>query len=83
MKKNGKGLDFENFKKAFFPEILNGGSLEGEMEEQQKMEDLLNMNDSKKSNEALTNRLKAIESQIRTKFANNWTSVRKAFLDVD
>ena len=24
-----------------------------------------------------------MESQIRAKFANNWTSVRKAFLDVD
>jgi len=31
----------------------------------------------------VTDRIRAIESAIRTKFANNWTSVRKAFLDVD
>lgn len=31
----------------------------------------------------MSERIKQIEAQIRAKFANNWTSVRKAFLDVD
>lgn len=44
---------------------------------------MLNVNDEKHSNEVITNRLKIIEDQIRKRFANNWTSVRKAFLDVD
>ena len=31
----------------------------------------------------MADRIRLIENAIRGKFSNNWTSVRKAFLDVD
>ena len=31
----------------------------------------------------VADRIKQIEADIRTKYCNNWTSVRKAFLDTD
>ena len=41
------------------------------------------MRDDKKSTQVVSDRIRLIENAIRGKFANNWTSVRKAFLDVD
>jgi hypothetical protein len=37
----------------------------------------------KSSNIKITEKLTAIEGAIKKKFANNYTSVRKAFLDTD
>jgi hypothetical protein len=79
-------MDFELFKKTFFPSRdLNGGGshADNETETRLKQEELLSMKDDKKSTQVVADRIRAIESSIRTKFANNWTSVRKAFLDVD
>lgn len=31
----------------------------------------------------VSQKIRKIENELRERFANNWTSVRKAFLDVD
>ena len=38
---------------------------------------------SKESEKQILNRLNKLENLIKDKFANNWVSVRKAFLDLD
>ena len=80
-------LDFELFKKTFFPSRdINGGNkakVDEDVEERQKNDDLLGLKDDKKSTQVVSERIRVIENAIRGKFANNWTSVRKAFLDVD
>ncbi len=81
-------IDFELFKKTFFPSRdINGGrsvsKLDEDHEERQKNDDLIGMKDDKKSTQFVSDRIREIENAIRSKFANNWTSVRKAFLDVD
>ena len=57
--------------------------LDIESEENKKNEEILNLNDDQKSKVYVTERMKTLENIFRTKFANNWTSVRKAFLDTD
>lgn len=81
------GMDYEFFKKTFFSfrDATGGHTADQEhvdKAERIKNDELLTMN-NKSSNLKITEKLQAIENAIRKKFANNYTSVRKAFLDTD
>lgn len=80
-------MDYEFFKKTFFAFRDSTAGQAGDQEKldqqaRDKTEELLTMN-NKNSNSKVTEKLQAIEGAIRKKFANNYTSVRKAFLDTD
>jgi len=65
--------------KSFFPHSFIG-------EEQEEEKDEINfeqISDDKVKSDILVARMKKIEELLRQKFSNNWTSIRKAFLDID
>jgi hypothetical protein len=74
-------MDFEIFKKAFFPHLFHIKDDESDQDQEniKRLRDNLK-NDNKK---AIVTKLNKLESLIKDKFANNWVSVRKAFLDLD
>jgi hypothetical protein len=87
MSDGSTGMDYEFFKKTFFAfrDSTAGQAIDQEKMDQQirdRNDELLTMN-GKSSNIKITEKLQAIEGAIRKKFANNYTSVRKAFLDTD
>ena len=80
---NGR-LAFEPFKKAFFPlYAIDGNDEEEEAAANGEELNIIEEKDKERQSEAIVARLIKIEKELREKFANNWTSVRKAFLDID
>jgi len=71
-------LNFEIFKKTFFPQNKMG-------EENEDHEDVNyeKLEDDKTKADFVISEMKKIEELLRQKFSNNWVSIRKAFLDID
>jgi len=77
-------MDFETFKKAFFPQLFHvhdDNQSEDELEDLQKLKE--GVKQSGNQQQQIETRLAKLETMIKDKFANNWVSVRKAFLDLD
>ena len=74
-------MNFECFKKSFFPIRSVGGK--GEDNEHDDEINLDTISCDKTKSDILVNRMKKIENLLKEKFSNNWTSIRKAFLDID
>lgn len=72
-------MDFEAFKKAFFPKRFEGED-DNIKEEEFKLEK--NLDENSKS-EILIDRMLKIEKLLKDKFSNNFISIRKAFLNLD
>ncbi|CAI2381224.1 unnamed protein product [Moneuplotes crassus] len=72
-------MNFEGFKKAFFPKRF-AGSNDDAHEEEFKLEK--NLDENSKS-EILVQRLLKLEEFIKEKFSSNFVSIRKAFLSLD
>jgi hypothetical protein len=88
----GTALTFDKFKKTFFPKLfLIDESEESEDEKRAKQSKVLLkadnvLNDDNKElfpENVLAERLKKLERILKEKFANQWESVRKAFLALD
>lgn len=82
------GLIYDKFKKTFFPQLfLIDDSEESDDEKRAKASRAVlkeNLNsEEKKPQEVLADRLKVLERLLKEKFANQWESVRKAFLALD
>ena len=78
-------ITFELFKKTFFPNRdggVNDNNDDKQAQEATKVHDQI-LNNESAGPSLITQNLKKLEDQIRYKFTCNWTSVRKAFLDVD
>lgn len=73
-------LNYEQFKKAFFPHMVPGTTDEGENEDELNLDKIT---DERTKSDIVVNRMKSIEDLLKEKFSNNWTSIRKAFLDID
>lgn len=71
-------LNFELFKKSFFPQSISGEEVEGNDEV-----NLEEFQDDKTKSDFVIARMKKIEDLLKQKFSNNWVSIRKAFLDID
>jgi flagellar motility protein MotE (MotC chaperone) len=78
-------MSLDRFKRLFFPHLfLINESEESEDEKKAKQDkQILGEKDAEKPEDYLGERLKKLEALLKTKFANNWESVRKAFLDLD
>lgn len=80
-KRRGNGtMDYETFKKIFFPKRSGDEADDNEMEEELKFDA---KDDDLMKSDIIAKRMMKIEMQIKERFSNNWTSVRKAFLDMD
>lgn len=73
-------MNFEVFKKSFFPHRFSGN--DESREEPDTLVEELGLGTENKDKVVLA-RLSKLEDQIKTKFANLWVSMRKAFLDLD
>ena len=91
-------MSFDKFKKVFFPHLYLINESEESDAERMTKEDkqIFRQSPKLKGNKSdtttdvatepeavLAERLKKLEKILKTKFANNWESVRKAFLDLD
>lgn len=91
-------MSFDKFKKVFFPHLYLINESEESDAERMTKEDkqIFKQSPKLKGNKidtttdvaaepeaVLAERLKKLEKILKTKFANNWESVRKAFLDLD
>ena len=76
-------MDYDLFKKSFFPQLFHQQDIDKDSDDEvQKLKDY--KRNSKKENRAIIEtRMLKLERLIKEKFANNWVSVRKAFLDLD
>ncbi|CDW71853.1 ef-hand calcium-binding domain-containing protein 6-like [Stylonychia lemnae] len=77
-------MDFETFKKSYFPQLFHvkdDNQSEDEHDDLQKLKQGVSQNTDQE--QSLFNKLTKLETMIKDKFANNWVSVRKAFLDLD
>lgn len=77
-------MDFEDFRRTFFPQYFQVEEDPGDgsdHESKHKTEEKAKPHDV--DSESITSRLYRLEQLIKDKFANNWVSVRKAFLDLD
>jgi Ca2+-binding EF-hand superfamily protein len=78
------GMNFDNFKKTFFPHLyLIKDDEESDIERKEKQEKVLLFQNKGKQPEIIQDRLKLLEKCLKEKFSNNWDSVRKAFLGLD
>ena len=78
---NGK-MNYESFKKSFFPLSVSGE--EGNGKENENLDlNLDKFTDDKAKSGVLIDRMKKIEDLLKEKFSSYWTSIRKAFLDMD
>lgn len=75
--KDGK-MDVDTFKRTFFPQYY-----QVDQEEERGNSDNENPPQSEKCETSVKLRLGKLEELIKVKLANNWVSVRKAFLDLD
>ncbi len=80
----GEGMNFDSFKKTFFPHLYLIKEGEEEEDEKNDMEMKKQMRDNKeKQHDIIAERLKKLEKLLKIRFSNNWDSVRKAFLGLD
>ena len=76
---NGR-MNFELFKKFFFPNRIAGGNIDEAQDDELNIDNNL---DEKTKSDIVVKRMKKIENLLKEKFSNNWVSIRKAFLDID
>lgn len=78
------GMNFDTFKKSFFPQLYNGEQ-EIDDEEDIKAAKIRNQLDQKLEDQpqVIEERLEKMEAKIKQKFSNCFHSVRKAFLSID
>jgi Ca2+-binding EF-hand superfamily protein len=77
-------MNFDSFKKNFFPHlylIQEDNYSDDDRKERQQKKELKDNKDNQ--NGMIIGRLRNLERVLKSKFANNWDSVRKAFLDLD
>ena len=82
---NGQNLSFDVFKKTFFPQFACVDQNQEEEEIAKEKYEKRYASTHKKENTTLrvAERMKKLEQHLKIKFAGNWNSVRKAFLDLD
>eukprot|EP00347_Sterkiella_histriomuscorum_P012608 403367915 len=82
---NGNGMNFDSFKKIFFPHLsmIQDGDAESDQERREKQERINMSNNKGKQPEIIQDRLRKLEKLLKERFSNNWDSVRKAFLGLD
>jgi hypothetical protein len=78
------GMTFDTFKKTFFPHlcIVVEDNQSDDEKAAKKNKDQLK-NNQKMQPEIIEKRIKVLEDMIKQKFANNYVSVREAFLHLD
>ncbi len=69
-------LNFENFKKKFFSHLYIVEDYDGDSNFQHNSIATIDR-------ESIMTRLKDLEKMLKKRFQNTWTSVRRAFLDLD
>lgn len=79
-----KGLDFDKFKKNFFPHLYLVQDPPDDCDDKQAKanRDEIQKNGEKQTN-IIENRLLKLENKLKLKFSNCYESVRKAFLALD
>ncbi len=73
-------LNFENFKKRFFSHLFIVEDYDGDSNFQHNS---ITSNAQHLDKDSIVKRLKDLEGMLRVRFQNMWTSVRRAFLDLD
>ena len=83
--KGTKGIDFDGFKKTFFPHhyLVQDPPDDFEDKEAHKVRMALKNNVGDQEKDAIEDRVKRLEVKLKQKFANCFESVRKAFLLLD
>ena len=77
-------MDFEDFRRTFFPQYFQVEQDEGDGSDHETQKSTAKTPENvSQSQDTITARLYRLEQLIKDKFANNWVSVRKAFLDLD
>jgi len=76
-------MDFDIFKRSFFPHLCHCGDADKDSDEEVEKLNSFKKNSKKENKHLIQARMLELEAVIKEKFANNWTSVRKAFLDLD
>lgn len=82
-------MDIDSFQRCFFPQYFqveddNQSDYEDKKsKKEQKNKTAATAEQDSQSESRIQQRLLTLEDLIKVKFANNWTSVRKAFLDLD
>lgn len=79
--KNDK-MDFDSFKKVFFPQLFHVTEANDSDNDEENLKKFKN-NKKEDNQQIIMSRLSKMEHLIKERFANNWVSVRKAFLDLD
>ena len=77
-------MSFDYFKKVFFPHlyvIVEDDCSDDEKKERAAKKSM--RKNKEKQPEIIFERIQKLERILKTKFANIWDSVRKAFLDLD
>jgi hypothetical protein len=84
-KANCIGVNFDSFKKIFFPHLylINDDREQSDEERRDRQEKKSILRNQDRQPEIIQERLRTLEKQLKDKFANNWDSVRKAFLGLD
>lgn len=79
------GMNFDTFKKTFFPQFcqitLDPDESDLEIKDKQEKKEILK--NQEKQPEIIRERLIKLERMLKDRFSNNWDSVRKAFLGLD
>lgn len=77
-------MDIDEFKRIFFPQYFQVENDANDSDTEQNAGAASEVPDPSTHNpELIKTKLNRLEQLIKDKFANNWTSVRKAFLDLD
>ncbi len=84
-KKDSPGMNFDTFKKTFFPHLylINDDLEQSDEDRRDRNEKKSILRNQDKQPEIIQERLRILEKQLKEKFSNNWDSVRKAFLGLD
>ena len=80
-------MDIDSFQRCFFPQYFqveddNQSDYEDKKNKMEQKSEVAAASDHD-SESRIQHKLQNLEDLIKVKFANNWTSVRKAFLDLD
>ncbi len=78
------GMIYDTFKKTFFPHLHQTFNLQDQIaEETAENDDKVVKLRTQKQPDYIRDQLKRLDHHLRNKVADNWTSVRKAFLSLD